>query len=434
MKKSCSLNFRTSISAFFLILIIVSLCFSRRLSTLFVFLYAISLMLEKDFLKNVLKAVQEKWVIPFLVLFILHCCSLLWTENIHTGWYVIEKKASLLAIPLLIAADKNISPRLIQEILEWFIWGCCGALFVSLVYAFINYLQFGNTAVFFYHDLGYLLDKYNALYFSFLLFLALIFLNYLGKQEKHLFHRSPIIRRSIVAFLCLGILLLSSKAFILLTAIFFLMSFFREMKSKNRAANYKYHWIIGFCVFLFGLALLKPTQDRFKELLSSQFEVLQLDRFRYDTPFNALTIRLLLIKFGWEILDRHDAFIQGVGVGDAQDEMDDTIIAYNLYHGNPSLNDTGYLGYNPHNQFMEFWVQIGVFGPLIWMYILGMGLYFSRHTDVNHPLIYLVLALFIFSFAESFLERQRGVLPCTYFLSLFIKTIKSDIENHELIK
>jgi O-antigen ligase len=40
--------------------------------------------------------------------------------------------------------------------------------------------------------------------------------------------------------------------------------------------------------------------------------------------------------------------------------MDAKIVQYNLYHGNPSLGDRGYLGYGFHNQYMETWVQAGL--------------------------------------------------------------------------
>ena len=170
--------------------------------------------------------------------------------------------------------------------------------------------------------------------------------------------------------------------------------------------------------FLGGVLFFSQIRDRFDQLLHSQFEVLQQDQFEYDTPFNGLTIRLLLWRFAGEIMTEEKAYLAGVGVGDSQDLLDATIIEHNVYHGNPALGDQGYLGYNFHNQFVETWVQLGILGSISWLLLLGVG-WRKWKWDWNHPILYFNIAVLAFSMIESLLARQHGVVFFALFVSIF---------------
>ena len=421
-------NYKTSTSNVLLTSIFVSLCFSLRLSTFLVLLYAITILLSKSTFKNIQEAFQKIWVVLFLFLFLLHGCSLLWSEDMINGLFVLEKKASLIAIPILIAIDKQITSKTIDYISLGFIFGCCLALTYCLIFSSYRYFQLGTTEVFFYHNLTEPLDHLNAIYFSYFLSLSLVLLFFLSNKRGHYFNRAPSIKWLILSTLCIGIILLSSKLFIFLLALLFLFSLLTNLKIGAKTANRGKNWLIGLALLLLSLIIIRPVQNRFSDLYDSQFEVLQLQQFRYDTPFNSLTLRLLFLKFGWEILAQNKAIFLGVGVGDAQNEMNATIISYNLYHGNPALNDRGYLDYDFHNQWMELWVQAGVLAPITWMIIIVQGFYYSsKYAGSDHTLFFILIILLFLSLTESFLERQRGVLSCVLLLSLFFKTIKSNI-------
>ena len=128
---------------------------------------------------------------------------------------------------------------------------------------------------------------------------------------------------------------------------------------------------------------------------------------------------MVFLRFGYEILERRDAYWLGVGVGDARAAMNETMEQYNLYTGNPNLGDTGYLNYNFHNQYMELWVQAGLPALLLFVGLLFLGLLDGWKQGGQFPLLYLMLMLTAFALTEGYLERQRGVVFFTFFFSIF---------------
>jgi len=277
-----------------------------------------------------------------------------------------------------------------------------------------------NLGLFTYHGLSYPLDDFNAVYFSFYIFISLIFLDHLHKSGDHWLRTYPWVRWTLLLSFCLAILLLSSRLFIVFTALYFLVN---AINNNQKRASGNLVWWLGGLGIIVGVLFWGLGRDRFEDLLDSEFEVLEQEQFTYDTPFNGLTLRLLFLKFGWEILAKEQAFLHGIGAGDGQDAMDQTILDYNLYHGNPSLGDRGYLGYNYHNAYMELWVQIGLVGLICWLWLLIVSAQHILVSGFNHPFLILLFAIICYGMVESFLERQRGVVFLTFFFALFFRTL-----------
>ncbi len=395
-----------------------SLCWSLRLNSFAILAYGLAVLLFYVRWSSLKVLMRQWWIYPFLGLFLLHAISLLWTADLPHGQFVLEKKAALFVLPIAIGIHAQFAEKLLPKAMLSLITGCCLAIWASIIIATYQYLQTTDYEVFFYHQLGKPLDYFNALYFSFFTFLSLVFLVDLHEKKwSFLSHRKwPSILLA-TTFL-LGILLLSSRLFLLLTVFFLVATGIRQLSNFRASSRLKFGVFFAAAVLIAGIFLSGVPQKRFQELARSEFSVLDLDQFNWDTPFNGLTLRLLFIKFTWEILDKKDAYLSGVGLGDAQKELDNTYIEHNLYHGNPSLGDKGYLGYNTHNQFMELWLQIGFFGMLCFVLLLAQAGYWGIHTN-QYPLIFLIVAILAFSGIEGLLERQRGIVLITYFLSSF---------------
>lgn len=407
------------IATVFLILIPFSLCFWERASTLCIFLYALAVLFQGDLAGRFREALRQGWIYPFLLLYFFQAASLLWSDDIMAGWFVLEKKASLLVLPLIIGMDTRLRGEMLHALLFSLIVGCAAALAFCLSYAVWEYVRLGDPAVFFYHRFSWPLDEFNAMYFSFYLFTGLAALHYLVREVDY----PPLHRRwtqvILFATLLVGLLLLSSRLFIVLTGIYVLLAVLQAIPGKMR-----WGWTLGLLLLTSGVFLSGFTRERFGQLLDSRFEVLRLERFEYDTPFSGLTLRLLFLKFGWEILLEKNAWLTGVGAGDARSEMDAKIVQYNLYHGNPSLGDRGYLGYGFHNQYMETWVQAGLPALGCWLWLLAWGWRRGIQNGRRYPLIYLVAALTAFALVEDVMERQRGIVFVTCLLSSFYATQK----------
>lgn len=352
----------------------------------------------------------------------------------------MSTKAPLLFLPALIALDGSAGPKAIRQGMWSLILGCALALLYCLIFAAANYFRNGETGSFFYHSLGEPLDRFNALYFSFYLFGSLVFLSALGSGRCQTLQKcpTPILRflqtspifgevrnRKTLGFilgmfLTLGLVLLSSRLFLLLTIGFFVVQWIKNHQA-GKVFRTQLAWILPVVLLTGSIYFVGFSKDRFTQILRSDFTVLQQDRFSWDTPFNGLTLRLVLLKFGLQILEEKDAWLTGLGVGDVRDETDSMIVRYNLYHGNPNLGDTGYLGYNFHNQFLELWAQSGIACLVCWLLVLIPGFKPGRGAGLPNTLIFLMAAILCFSLIEGVLERQRGVVFITFFLSMYYK-------------
>ena len=261
----------------------------------------------------------------------------------------------------------------------------------------------------------------NSMLFTFPLYVfsSLVFLDYLIFRSDYLLFRKPLIRGGAFISLLLALLMLASKLFIVLSLLFMVYVVWRENRRNSGREMAVRTGTLGVALLLGGVLCLGFARERFSELFDSQFEVVHQEQFSWDTPFNGLTLRLVLFRFGLEILDRPAVWLTGVGAGDAQNEINTLIRKYNLYHGNPSLGDKGYLDYNVHNQFLETWIQIGIVGLLCWSLILGQGWLTAVRRRMGGPFFFVVSALILYAVIESVIERQRGIVFLTYFFSLF---------------
>ncbi len=422
---------KENISRGLLTLIPFSLCFSQRLNALVLFLYLLSVLIQKDIPERFRFAVRQRWIYPFIGLYLIQAASLLWTADLAHGYAVLSTKAPVAVLPVLIAMDVSADRRSLRNAMWSLIAGCSLGLLYCIIFAVAGYFRSGETGGFFYHSLGDPLDRFNALYFSFYLFGSLVFLSHLGRGRSMLRFLKTSPKQDdtrnrntpgfiLGLFLTLGLVLLSSRLFLLLTIGFFVFQFLKNDRGGDWF-RHKPAWILPVVLLAGSIYFTGFPRDRFLQIIRSDFAVLQQDRFSWDTPFNGLTLRLVLLKFGWQILGEKDAWLTGLGVGDVRGEMDAMIVRYNLYHGNPDLGDTGYLGYNFHNQYLELVGQSGIACLGCWLLALIMGFRYGRGSDLRGALVFLLAGIVCFSLIEGVLERQRGVVFIAFFMSLFFK-------------
>ena len=402
------------------VLIPFMLCLNERLSTILVIFYIFGVLLQNFRSSDFLKPLQKTSILLLGLLFLLHLASLMWTDDLKTGLFVLEKKIGLLVLPVAIVSDKRIQGMLFDRSLFAFVLGCVVALLYCVIMAGWSVFNGTSSEAFFYHALGKPLGDFNAIFFSWYLFIAILFIKYYLEKRTIDFWGHKVLAWGMIVLLVVGMVLLSSKLFLILTIGYLGYTAYQELNKDQQYISGK--WGLGAAVLIIGIGVfgLGSVNKRFMALTEGSFKVLQQEHFTYDTSFNSLTLRLLLLKFGGEILAQEKAWWSGVGVGDAQHEMDKMIVHYNVYHGNPQLGDVGYLGYNYHNQFVEFWMQIGILGMLLWGGVVFTGFKIAWSQPIYYPLYWFMIAVLLFSCIESFLERQRGVLLFAYFFPLLM--------------
>jgi hypothetical protein len=224
--------------------------------------------------------------------------------------------------------------------------------------------------------------------------------------------------RAVVLFLVFGCILLSSKLMIAILVFLLLLRSVHYAHSL-RTAQITLGTIAVICVTIGTIIVIPQTRERFSTELASDFTVLNQDTFRYDTPFSGTSLRVQIWKLCVELLNENRAWITGVGIGDLQDKLDEKYRQKGMYTGNPELKDSGYLGYGPHNQYMEILTAMG--GIAVFFFGFVISLLWQRAVVRNHFLLPgFLLLITLFFITESVLGTAKGILFFMFFTTLFV--------------
>lgn len=353
---------------------------------------------------------------PFIaccaVYFVFQFTSLFNSHNMADDWRQIRLKTGLLFIPPAVCCCAYINSVTRKKLLVFYSIILAAAGFYCLTMAFIHYTNTADTSHFFYHPLVSPL-KQHAVYFSLLVFVALLFLLEPVKKGELLFNR--IFHLILIFFFAFLLILLSSKLVIIFFGFYLLYYFltFRKTRMMNK------YVVAGFILFLFaGFSLLlmtrNPVSSRFNELVKGDLAIVQKDSYQQADYFNGLQFRLLQWKLIPEILNENKSWWTGVGPGNAQQLLDQKYISKNMYRGIPGTADTGYLVYNTHNQLLESLLKNGIPGAVLFLFIC-FSLLQIAWKNKNRIVRFTILLLFFYSFTESILETQYGILIFTFF-------------------
>ncbi len=337
--------------------------------------------------------------------YLLLIISALNSENSDSAISNIERRLSFLIFPILFAV--SITPSQIKVIVLSF----CYASILSLIYCLsvaVYHVSLSHQVnYFFYHKLSAALGMnaiYLSMYFVFSIFALLLFFDqYKGIVKK--------LTLAAIVFLSFGVLLLSSKNLLVVLLIGISVIIIQKYKAVK-----VFIWLIP--IFILAISQIKPVKDRFITEINADLQVVQKDTFRYDTPFTGLTLRLVLWKYSFEILNEKNAWLWGVGIGDFQDLLDKKYIEKGIYTGNPELGETGYLGYNPHNMWIEILLALGITGALVMVFLFVYSTYYF-HTQHNLLGLLLLLIFISISFTECVLSANKGIVFFSFFMGLF---------------
>ena len=108
----------------------------------------------------------------------------------------------------------------------------------------------------------------------------------------------------------------------------------------------------------------------------------------------------------------------GVGTGNV-----DEVLGY--YQRKYNQADMVQYQYNPHNQFLQTWLEIGLFGLVILLAIIGLSVVRAIKTK-NYLLLLVAGNLFFNCLFESMLQRQSGIFYYTIAL-LILYQVKKEV-------
>jgi len=392
------------------------------LSSLIIILAALNFLFDRNLNIKLQQLLTNKLALLVMGLFVIQIFSALISQNSHVAFLVVERRLSFLLFPLLLLGHSSGST--IKKVSLSFVFACQVSILICLGGAFVLFIHSNDWGVFFYHNLSSILGL-NAIYLSIYCSFSLFVLLYYYKNFSIVERRISLVS---MVFLMFGLVLLSSKMLLFGTLIGVVLYLVWKLRSRY----HKGLIFSGAMIFCALILILKPVRQRFQIEFNSNTEVLKLNQYRYDTPFTGLTLRLVIWKFCYEIINEKRAWISGVGVGDFQDLLNQKYTERGLYIGNKQLGDTGYIGYGPHNQWVETFISMGLLGLLYFIFLVSFV--FNHYKKQGNVLSILFFMIFILvSFTECVLSTNKGIVFFAFFICLFngynCRTISSNDRN-----
>jgi len=377
----------------------------------------------------------ENYLIFPIALYLLMLFSFTWSIDKDRTLAAISKELPLLLFPICFLLFRTFSEVEKQKITKGFSYGMVAFSFFYLIKAIIRFIISKDTSVFFYHEL--VTKDVNAIHVS--VYMAVSFFYFLVKPIKTNLDKLALTVLMIMVFL------LSSKnivvVFIGLLVFYYL--FFSKTAKKLRLRN-----LILLLVILGSLPFIGKVKERFKQ----EYETIMTDSsvndvitkgsekvynvsikqawtnetFKPNDFFPGTAFRVYQFRIFTEFLQEEAIFWKGFGLDASYSKIEEKGVKYNLYLGDE--NNEGYQKMNFHNQYVQVFAELGVFGLLLLLIMLALSIRNAIASKNYFHIAFSVLMISLF-FTESFLWRQRGVTFFIVMYCLLNSKIKSQKTN-----
>lgn len=361
---------------------------------------------------------ETNLILP-IALFGLMALSILWSINVSDSVKAISKGLPLLLIPLSFMLFSRLTKNQKEKIVQIYSFGIVIYILFCLLKAIIRFVITHNSGVFFYHEL--VTEDVNAIHVSVYVSVAIFY--FITRSF------SSVLSKTIIIILTVFLILLSSKNIIIIFFGLLILYFLRYYKSQIKRKTFV--MVMLFCI----LALITfsgKIKERFliefqsnvkentinKEISTDTGKVYNVsvkqawnqDKFNASYYFPGTAFRVYQIRIFKEMLSKDAIFFTGYGLNATDSKIEEKSIEHNLYDG--------YGNKNFHNEYIQIFAEIGIFGLLLLLAMIFINLKNAVKTKDFMHISFAVLMISLF-LTESFLSRQRGIVFFTIFYCLF---------------
>lgn len=350
-----------------------------------------------------------KLLLP-IIMYLLFLLSLFWTVDVEQTKKGVDRTVVLLLIPVAFSIIPKFTQKSFDLILRIFTEANILFGLFFLISAITRYISSSSLSVFTYHELVSDLEL-NAIYVSVIFAISLFYL--LSTKEKNTIHLVKII------FLSFLIILLSSKTLLfvfVLGSIVYILWF--------RLSRIKLILTILLGLLIAGFASKKTIERLIFEKETKANEVWTKNEFGQVYLWTGTSIRLFQLRLLKEQLEEENIFWKGFGLFASKDNLKRRHMEFNTY--------PGFHSYNYHNQYAQIFSEMGIFGLLLLLSMLGVMLVRAVLSRNYMFVMFVVTIIFVF-FTESLLWRQTGLFLFIVLYCLFNRTILKANKNHSFI-
>ena len=418
---------KTNISFLPLVLLMVSIPLKLGISNVFLAMFILSALFNKNKSKISFSLVL---ILP-IALFLWMALSYFWSIDPSRTINAIPKAIALLLLPIVFLII-SITKGQKQEAVRFYSFGIVFFVAYFLARAFIRYAITQDSRVFFYHgenedDYGLVPKLLNAIHVS--VFVAIAFFYFFTQEVKTKLNIG-------LSLLLFGfIVLLSSKniflVLIILIAIYLL--FYSKIANKMRLRNLILFFVVVGLVFSFG-----KIQERFYLEFQSNtgksishnvvsglnegvnnlsiYDAWNKEKFTTNDFFPGTSFRVYQARLFFEFLEEEPIFWKGFGLNASLIKIEEKGKKYDVFLGDEKTE--GYQMKNFHNQYIQNFAELGVIGFVLLILILGLNL---KNAVKSKDFLHIAFAILMISLflTESFLWRQRGMVFFALFYCLF---------------
>ncbi len=337
----------------------------------------------------------------------LHVIGISYSDNVDSALFDVQVKLSILLLPLLMVAYHPYSENEKKCITHWFALGLAITSVACLVRAALAFWGGRWVDVFYYKELSWFLHPtYFSLYLNLAIYLLWEWLwqDDSGRNETRAGHML------LIALFSIMVLLLNSKAGMLGWLLVMLWIVFRSFfTAQYRSGAMAIGMLIIFLLLVkYGLP---EAQNRVKDFQTNVTGG-QTEHQSTDSSNERIVI--------WQ--ESLKAIAQspllGYGTGDVQDVLQQ-------YYSADGAVSAGSLKLNPHNQYLQSWVALGLPGVLVLLSMMLFPFIYSVKRKYYAATIFLVLIGMNMMF-ESMLEVQSGVMFFAFFYTFFTSDFVSE--------
>ena len=340
----------------------------------------------------------------FVAFYLAYFIGMFFTDNQELANKYLEYKLAFLVFPLIF----SLSPRAEISMRKPALAAIFGVLILSVlgwIHSFQLFAENGSYSSFFG---GYFSNIHHPTYYSFFALFTLVLINEAWKKKW--------LGSNLGLYLGIGLWLvlvqlltvsLAGVLFLLMFGIYLILLFIKNRFGKN--------WFVGTLILspmvLFTLLNYTPgistqfnTSKKFiTEYVKNPVSFVEAEQ----TYVQGDETRLIMWTVAaLEIIDHP----LGVGTGNTDDHLRERLLGY-------GQNEVASHNYNPHNQFLQVTLEIGLIGLMIFLAIIGYSLY-QGMSYKNNLVIVLTLSLAFNCLFESMLQRQSGIVFFTFWICL----------------